>query len=578
MKRGVAAVVAVFLLIAAARATSADAEASIVAGLDELSGLPTPGSAVRVEVLEETETNDGEAFRRSAAEPTPGSIDEAASATAAALLPAPIGNLVPPGCTTYHKVLEETNEACNKALRRCEHESLHAPGPAGADNDAASTAAVLPAPPRAEPQPVDLGDDDKSNSMDDFEDLLRHPRETAQKLVPPDIMARFFTGAPAWTSQTYEERTAHLLRHVDKKKGGRRLQWKWQGDGTQARDGSLAAAISPDAGLGCADPLASNVGAVGASCTYNCAALKQEYFPGQPARCFLYDPSTQTWPADLLAMRQSRLETHAYISQAEGTNPTAGAALTFTVGSGRSCQNVTIASSMADTQATHTEVVCLVDGEHEYNHTITDEHSVEVVGYADSGVHSGAGGTTRFVIGECTDVLVRVTTTVGGSPTTWSIDDGGHNGPWTFESVAGAGVHEYVSCMFDNDFTLTHEPSASSWQGSVEVVGFIQYHNTITIPNNENWIVQGNVDPMTGLPVLLDARLSSGTTLDRSHANIVVRNVRLSGQIAPVDPSPQWVGHGLWFAGQGGSCKYTSDHSWINQALECPGYLLTDCL
>lgn len=213
---------------------------------------------------------------------------------------------------------------------------------------------------------------------------------------------------------------------------------------------------------------------------------------------------------------------------------------------------------MLDTEATHTEVVCLVDGEHEYNHTLTTEHSVEVIGYAESGVHTGAGGTTSFVVGECTDAMIRVTTTSAGpapwtSPITWSLDDGGHNGPWTFESAGGAGVHEHVTCMFDNEYTLTRQGAPSSWQGSVEVVGFIDYHNTITIANSENWIVQGNVDPATGLPVLLDARLSSGAPLDRSHANIALRYVRFSGQVAPVDPDPQWVGRGIWFPGHGGS-------------------------
>ena len=53
--------------------------------------------------------------------------------------------------------------------------------------------------------------------------------------------------------------------------------------------------------------------------------------------------------------------------------------------------------------------------------------------------------------------------------------------------------------------------------------------------------------------MLLDARLSSGTPLDRSHANIALRYVRFSGQVAPVDPAPQWLGIGMWFAGQGGS-------------------------
>merc|ERR1711969_498154 len=111
---------------------------------------------------------------------------------------------------------------------------------------------------------------------------------------------------------------------------------------------------------------------------------------------------------------------------------------------------------MMGSGASHEETVCLVDGEHEYNHTVTEEHTVEVVGYAESGVHDGAGGTTPFVIGECTDALIRVTTTsAGDSSTTWSLDDGGHNGPWTFEVPGGVGVEVFESCMFDNEFTLT---------------------------------------------------------------------------------------------------------------------------
>ena len=414
--------------------------------------------------------------------------------------------------------------------------------------------------------------------------------ETVRNLVvPPELMARLSGPPPQWTNQSQEERTAHLIRHAgaaldstDK----RRLQWaavaqekerqrqEWEDTSTQARDYNLAAVAAADgdgSGLqGCTDPLASNAGAAETSCTYDCTALQQELFPGLPARCFIYDTSTQTWPAELLGMRQQRLETHTFVGEENGTNPAPSAAVAFTVGAGRSCQNVTIASTMMDTQGTHTEVVCLVDGEHEYNHTLTTEHSVDVIGYAESGVHTGAGGTTSFVVGECTDAIIRVTTTsAGGSPTTWSLDDGGHNGPWTFESAGEAGVHEHVACMFDNEYTLTRQGPVSPWQGSVEVVGFIDYHNTITIPNSENWIVQGNncLDPATGLPVLLDARLSSGAPLDRSHANIALRHVRFSGQVAPVDPDPQWVGRGMWFPGQGsygGAFRYeggSNDHA-----------------
>ena len=51
----------------------------------------------------------------------------------------------------------------------------------------------------------------------------------------------------------------------------------------------------------------------------------------------------------------------------------------------------------------------------------------------------------------------------------------------------------------------------------------------------------------------LDARLSSGTPRDPSHANIVLRYLRLSGQTAPLHPSPELVGHGQWFGGQTGT-------------------------
>ena len=264
-------------------------------------------------------------------------------------------------------------------------------------------------------------------------------------------------------------------------------------DSAQAQRSSLVAVLD-SSGSTCDDPLATNVGQP-TPCTYDCADLQREYFPApqsQTTRCFLFDPSTETWPevggegAELLSLREQRFETHTYISVEDGTNPPPSG-LSFTMGEGRVCRDVTIKTFMG--MESHEETVCLVDGEHEYNHTVTEEHSVEVVGYAESGVHDGAGGTTSFVVGMCTDALIRVTTTrAGGSSMTWSLDDGGHNGPWTFEVADGVGVEEFETCMFDNEFTLTRQGGGSAWEGSVEVAGFIHYHNTITIPNDENWI------------------------------------------------------------------------------------------
>ena len=349
---------------------------------------------------------------------------------------------------------------------------------------------------------------------------------------------------PIWTNHSHAERTDNLRNYYGLRSERRRLQpWarKWDPDSPQqGKDANVMAVLDRPASA-CEDPLATSVDQAQASCTYDCETLRNEYFPDaqQTTRCFLFDASTETWPEqggqrdELLSMRQQRRDVYTYV---EPTPNPAGDVL-FSVGKGRICRNVTIVTTMfgQQEQAGETQVVCLVDGEHEYNHTVTDEHAVEVVGYAESGLRDGAGGSTRFVVGECIDLLIRVTTTsAGGGPVTWSVDDGGHNGPWTFESPGSVGVHEYPSCSFDNDFTLTRQ-AGSSWQGTVEVAGFIHYHNTITIPSDENWIVQGAIDPDTGLPAGLDGRLSSGSKADRSRASIVLRQVRFSGQIAPVD-------------------------------------------
>jgi hypothetical protein len=54
------------------------------------------------------------------------------------------------------------------------------------------------------------------------------------------------------------------------------------------------------------------------------------------------------------------------------------------------------------------------------------------------------------------------------------------------------------------------------------------------VPNDENWIIQGALGP-DGVPVQLDARISSGSAVDFSEASIIVRYVRFSGQSAPLD-------------------------------------------
>ena len=87
--------------------------------------------------------------------------------------------------------------------------------------------------------------------------------------------------------------------------------------------------------------------------------------------------------------------------------------------------------------------------------------------------------------------------------------------------------------MFSNDFTLTQTSGSAGWAGSVSVVGFVDFFNTITIPNDESWIIHGTM--VDGLPPHLEARLTSGTPDAVSHANIVLRNLRFTEQKTPLD-------------------------------------------
>jgi hypothetical protein len=246
-----AAGVALLVLTTAARAANADAGPSIVAGLDDLDDLAPPGSTA--------------------------------------------------GLTT---LLEETNEAL--CIRWCELTSR------GLDDDE-----LLSPPAGAVPQGGPNGGDTRHQLgawTDPALATVLEPMlvlETARKLVPPELMARL-SGPPQWTGQSHEERTAHLARHVANRVDStskRRTQWQWEGSSTLAQGDSLAAAVAAygdgSGQHGCTDPLASNTGATATSCAYDCATLQQELFPGLPSRCFIYDTSTQTWPAELLGWRSS---------------------------------------------------------------------------------------------------------------------------------------------------------------------------------------------------------------------------------------------------------------------------------
>lgn len=164
-------------------------------------------------------------------------------------------------------------------------------------------------------------------------------------------------------------------------------------------------------------------------------------------------------------------------------------------------------------------------------------------------------------MGKCTDTFIRVQTSFAPSSVTWWLDDDGHNGPWQFVTPAGPNSYEYPSCMFDNHFSLNLAPG-TDWQGTVAVVTKEDFQNTIIIPNDEQWIVQGVEGlEIAGVPVQLRARFESGRTFYEhgcdihgvpdgqvdsseyplctsesiSRASLVVRHVRFSNQRAPPD-------------------------------------------
>jgi len=120
------------------------------------------------------------------------------------------------------------------------------------------------------------------------------------------LRARGGRVGPIWADHSHEERTANLLQHRASRQSARRRMQKgsslFAGGSVQAKELNLAAVLQPTGQSStCDDQLASNIDEP-APCTYDCADLQREYFPGQQSqqtRCFLFDPTSSTWPDDL---------------------------------------------------------------------------------------------------------------------------------------------------------------------------------------------------------------------------------------------------------------------------------------
>ena len=166
-----------------------------------------------------------------------------------------------------------------------------------------------------------------------------------------------------------------------------------------------------DANSACSDALATNAGAAG-PCAYDCATLTQHFFDTEAAECFVVeDPQTASWPSELMSKRQSVLDWEQLLP-ATSALPAA-----FHVGGGAQCVNVTIQSrtivaGAAAANASHVETRCLMPGHHTHVGPHTDPHTVEIVGYTNITVDpTQSDGTYSFVIGDCTDTIVRLTYT-----------------------------------------------------------------------------------------------------------------------------------------------------------------------
>ena len=101
---------------------------------------------------------------------------------------------------------------------------------------------------------------------------------------------------PLFANHSHAERTANLRQHRANRRSQRRRTQNgvrlFAGLSDSAMDAGLVAALEPPHST-CGDPLARNTGQP-VPCTYDCADLRDEYFPGQQSRCFLFDTATNT--------------------------------------------------------------------------------------------------------------------------------------------------------------------------------------------------------------------------------------------------------------------------------------------
>eukprot|EP01047_Picozoa_sp_COSAG01_P029060 COSAG01_NODE_1979_length_8743_cov_18.850069_6_plen_1614_part_00 len=262
----------------------------------------------------------------------------------------------------------------------------------------------------------------------------------------------------------------------------------------------------------CEDPLASNLGAP-SPCTYACSTLTSHYFPSAASgkvRCFVADPSTGQWPADLLALKKDFVLWDTYKDQVSVSAP-----IDFTLGElVESC-----------TPSSNTTTCDLIPGNVTGGAGAVGRCNVTSAGADDACTYTGP----RL---ECTPIITRfTTTTVPGTNSTFDLDGTSVSVP------AQLGAFDVKHCLHDANYTLT-KSSTDTWAGTVSVFSYVD-DNTIYVPNDESWIIQGTYSG--GLPLDLDARVASGLPGDPTKANIVLRHLRISKQLATFKKTIKWI-------------------------------------
>jgi hypothetical protein len=275
------------------------------------------------------------------------------------------------------------------------------------------------------------------------DDLVRNVSSEIEKATP--FIPR--SGSQEYTAQ------ARRLQEVSVPVGSDRKDSWAQYLLPPARDIPLADPSGGVSGGRCTDPLATQ--SIENDCVYDCEQLKRHYFGESysvdKTRCFIFVPSSAPgawpiegdWPAELIDRKSARLDWWPLVPDSVWEDPPDGTtSLTFEVGRGAECRNVTFVRPTAleseeqqleteltgrtpvELNATHVaDTICLYDGIH--YETVANSYS-----------HVSHGPEERFQhyegeleLGECTEIVVRVISDPSFAPdaqgqVTWTLSDG----------------------------------------------------------------------------------------------------------------------------------------------------------